>query len=88
MTKFQIPIDDQIAELKAELALRRNVYGNWIRSNRMKKEAGDRRFARMTAALHTLMELQETERGRETGFGLNPGGCHICRTRFEDGLPD
>lgn len=57
--QFIISIDDQIAELKAELALRERVFRKWIIAGKMTEESGARRMARMRAALRTLIEVKE-----------------------------
>ncbi len=56
-----IPLKDQIAELKRELAIREAVYPNWIESNRMKREDAQKYYRRMRAALHTLLDLEKEE---------------------------
>lgn len=48
--------NDAIAELKRELAIRKGVYPKWVANGRMKQEDADRYVARMTKALHLLME--------------------------------
>lgn len=57
----KIPLDQQIAELKRELALRANVYPGFVARGKMRQGEADLHIARMTAALHTLMWLQENE---------------------------
>lgn len=81
--KFVISLDEQIAEVRAELALRRNVYRNWIGSGRMKKATGDRKFAAMCAVLHTLMKIGEVAK---VGALLDLTTTHLPRD--EEGLPE
>jgi hypothetical protein len=55
------PLADQIACLKREIALRKNVYPGFVRRCKMKPEQADLEIERMTAALHTLMALDTPE---------------------------
>lgn len=48
-------IDEQIAEVKRELAMRRNAYPGFVRSGRLTQEKADQQTARLLAVLHTLM---------------------------------
>ncbi len=57
MEQVAIPLADQIAELKRELAIRKNTYPKWVDAGRMRPAAAEIQIARMTAALHTLMDL-------------------------------
>ena len=80
-----ITLADQIAELKAELAIRTTAYGRWIRDGRMKAETANKKFAAMRAALHTLIEL---ERCVEVNKGVNVWPHdELARAREEEGLP-
>ena len=56
-------IDEQIAEVKREIALRNVVYPKFIESKRLKPETAKRQIDNMIAALHTLMRVKE-----ETGI--------------------
>lgn len=47
-------IEEQIAEVKRELAHRRNVYPEFVASKRITQEAADRRIAVMEGMLQTL----------------------------------
>ncbi len=53
-----IPLAQQIACLKREIAMRQRVYPKWVESGRMKLDMAEREIATMTAALHTLMGLE------------------------------
>lgn len=53
-----VSIEQQIACLKREIAMRKNVYPKWVQSKRMTKEEADTEIERMTAALHTLMAFE------------------------------
>ena len=92
MTKFTITLDQAIAELKAELAIRSTAYKKWIRDGRMRQETADKKFAAMRAALHSLMEIKEGMDDEPLGLmGCTPGECckQIGRVREEEGLsPD
>lgn len=48
-------LDEQIAEVKRELAMRRNAYPAFIKNKRITQEQADRQTARLLATLHTLM---------------------------------
>ncbi len=58
-------LTEQIAELKRELALRKNVYPSFVKSGRMKQVDADRQTERLTAALHTLMAVERSPEARE-----------------------
>ncbi len=47
-------IDQQIACVKREIAMRKNVYPKWVTSGRMKAEAADHEINCMTAVLRSL----------------------------------
>lgn len=51
-------IDHQIAELKRELALRKNVYPKFVAKGTMRQAEADLSTERMTAALHTVMAVK------------------------------
>ncbi|MBW8268317.1 hypothetical protein [Caldovatus aquaticus] len=55
-------LDEQIAELKRELALRERAFPRFVASGRMKQAEADRSMARMKAALHTLLAVQAVMR--------------------------
>ena len=55
---MSVSLEDQIACLKREIALRKNVYPGFVARGRMKQSDADREIERMTAALHTLIALQ------------------------------
>ncbi len=70
-----VTLEDQIACLKREIAIREGVYPKWIANGRMKQSAADLEIERMTAALHTLMNLEQLEKAvigndEETGVEL------------------
>lgn len=50
-------IEAQIACVKREIAMRKNVYPKWVMSGRMKPEAADHEIHCMTAVLHSLESL-------------------------------
>lgn len=52
-----VPLADQIAAVRREIALRRRVYPKWVEAGRMKAEAADREIAAMQAVLDTLQQL-------------------------------
>jgi hypothetical protein len=67
-----ISLTDQIACLKREIALRKNVYPKWVGQRRMTQDEADREIARMTAALHTVMEHQKWQAPVEQLAGTKP----------------
>ncbi len=54
-----IPISEQIAEVKRELALRERVYPSFIARGKMDQPEADKHMERMTAALHTLLWVEK-----------------------------
>ncbi len=55
---MSVPLSEQIAEVKRELALRRNVYYSWVRQRKMTQPQADNQIARMQAVLETLEGLE------------------------------
>lgn len=53
----QITIDEQIAEVKRELAMRNKVYLKWIEAGSMKKSKADFQILAMEAILISLQDL-------------------------------
>jgi signal recognition particle subunit SEC65 len=54
-------LDQQIACVRREIALRKRVYPRWVESGRMKKETADREIDCMQAVHDTLAALREQE---------------------------
>lgn len=52
-------IDEQIACVRRELAMRQKAYPKWVASQRMKQAEADRELARMQAVHDTLMLIKE-----------------------------
>jgi len=52
-----ITLDDQIAAVKREIAMRERVYPREIGNGRMTQKLADRELALMQAVLNTLTEL-------------------------------
>jgi hypothetical protein len=50
-------LDAQIACVKREIALRKNVYPKWVMSGRMRAEAADHEINCMIAVLRSLETL-------------------------------
>jgi hypothetical protein len=48
-------LDEQIASISREIAIRERVYPKWVETGKMKKPAADHEIACMKAALGTLM---------------------------------
>lgn len=55
-------IHEQIAEVKRELALRERVYPGFVARGKMKQADADEHYARMKAALQTLLKVVEVGR--------------------------
>jgi hypothetical protein len=53
-------LEQQIAEVAREVALRRGVYPKWIEQGRLTKEKADKQSAAMEAALETLKTLRDS----------------------------
>jgi hypothetical protein len=56
---FPIGIDEQIACVEREIALRRRVYPRRIADRKMTQQLADRQLAAMSAALHTLLFVRD-----------------------------
>jgi hypothetical protein len=56
-----ITLADEIACIRRELAMRRRVYPNWVKTGRMKPAEADTELARMQAVLTRLETLQAFE---------------------------
>ena len=54
---MQIDLEDQIKELKREIAMRKKFYPSFVRRAKITQETADRQMARMHAALQTLLAL-------------------------------
>ena len=53
----QITIDEQIAEVKREIAMRKKVYPKWIEAGSMQKTKADFQILVMEAVLISLQEI-------------------------------
>lgn len=61
MAAEPIPLVDQIAEVRRELALRDRVYPHMVASGKLDQEEADQHKARMQGVLNTLLWLQKNE---------------------------
>lgn len=60
-----IPLPEQIAEVRRELALRKNAYPRWIKNGTLKEADAERQIARLQAVHDTLVGLTAAKhRGR------------------------
>jgi len=55
----EIKVEEQIAELRREQALRKNVYPKFISSGKMKQAHADYQMACMSAAITSLEYLRD-----------------------------
>lgn len=54
-----ITVDQQIACVRRELAMRRNVYPKWVANGRMTQQAAEKEMAGMQAVHDTLSRMVE-----------------------------
>tara|TARA_R110002049_G_scaffold129957_1_gene288042 strand:+ start:285 stop:509 length:225 start_codon:yes stop_codon:yes gene_type:complete len=54
-------LDDQIAELRRELGMRKKLYPGWIASGKLFRNQANKQYCAMEAALKTLERLQVKE---------------------------
>jgi hypothetical protein len=54
-----VTLDQQIAAVAREIAMRKNVYPKWVASKRMKQEEADHQIAAMEKVIETLNELKQ-----------------------------
>lgn len=55
-----ITLDQQIAEVRRELAMREKLYPKWVSEKRLKPEAAERCLNAMKAVLATLNNIKES----------------------------
>jgi len=65
MTDNTATLDEQIAEVKREVAMRERVYAGWVLNGRMKLEDSQRQIRRMRAVLTTLEKLRADQRAEQ-----------------------
>lgn len=65
----QITIDEQIAEIKREISLRKRVYPRWTAEGRIPKEQADLQILCMEAVLWTLNEKAKETKPQQDLFG-------------------
>ncbi|HEV7457301.1 MAG TPA: hypothetical protein VGN96_11030 [Roseococcus sp.] len=65
MTDNTATLDDQIAEVKREVAMRERVYDGWVLNGRMRLEDSQRQIRRMRAVLATLEKLRADQRAEQ-----------------------
>lgn len=53
-----VSLDQQIASVRRELAMRQRVYPKWVKDGRMKQDAADKEMAAMQAVHDTLTAVQ------------------------------
>ncbi len=65
MSDNSATLDEQIAEVSRECAMRERVYAGWVTSGRMKLADSQRQIRRMRAVLATLEKLRAAERAKQ-----------------------
>jgi hypothetical protein len=82
-----VSLDDQIACVRRELALRRNVYKRRVLDKKMTQEVADRELVHMDAVLETLntcLTLTHVlERLADEASGNDNGSIHFTALRAE-----
>jgi hypothetical protein len=69
-----VSLEEQIAEVKRELALRENAYPRWVASGKMRSSDAERSYRALRAVLKTLQQaLQEREAPDFLSEALNSG---------------
>jgi len=58
---MSIPLAEQIACVKREIAFRHRVYPRWVEIGKIAQDQADRELARMQAVLETLRSLMPPE---------------------------
>jgi hypothetical protein len=56
LSPLPVPIAEQVAEIKREIALRQRVYPRWVGLGKLTQRAADRQIAVMQAVLAKLQE--------------------------------
>lgn len=65
MSDNSATLDEQIAEVSRECAMRERVYATWVLKGKMKLEDSQRQIRRMRAVLATLEKLRAEERAKQ-----------------------
>ncbi len=63
----QITIDEQIAEVKCEIAMRNKVYPKWIESGSLSKQKADFQILAMEAVLISMQSIAK-EKAPQAGL--------------------
>lgn len=80
----EITFQEQLREIRAELAVRRTAFRAWVRQGKMRKEVADHKFAAMGAVLAVLTEIEnEVKAGGDTLSAVA-----LAQVRQKEGLPD
>jgi hypothetical protein len=65
MPKISITLDDQLAEVNRELAMRYKMYPKWISLGQMKRADANKQYAALKAVKRSLERLHEMEYGKQ-----------------------
>lgn len=69
MTELRVRLNEAIAEVERELAIRRNFYPERVRARRMNQIAANAQMARLEAARDFLIELRAMKFGYANEYG-------------------
>lgn len=59
-----ITLEQQLASVRRELAMRKNVYPKWVKAGRMKQEVADHEIAAMQAVHDTITAAIEARQNQ------------------------
>jgi hypothetical protein len=58
---MKFTLDQQLAEVRREIEMRRRVYASWVRNGKMRQDAADRQIACMEAVHETVRQARMRE---------------------------
>lgn len=59
---MNVPLEEQIKEVKREIGMRERVYPRWIELKKLKEADAEHHMAAMRAALDTLHEVAQSRK--------------------------
>lgn len=85
---MRMPLAQQIACVRREIAMRKNVYAKRVSDGKMRRGEADHEIAAMTAVLETLEAIEEDglgalrfKRAHAAGCSVHEGGPCDCYSR-------